>query len=334
MYKDGFISNVKTTKNALKKHIDKGGYAGPAKLINHPDRKMLREITEFNLREQGRILRILRSAVEVHVPNVDEIVNILIREGNDPDLGTLTAIRVMSQGHELRYDKDKPLLSFSGIRSPFEEIMISFLDRDGNRCAALVYPWETHKGELDILDVSEGSYVVEYLIEKGDQVCAITGKGTFTFDSVGMLVHVGVMDSLIDEMAGFDFRDINFDLVTWAGTVFVALSRILECKNVSLKKHEAAVAGKEREYMRQNGFVCSDDFYTLVVKIGGKEVEYASSSPGTGPKKRFHLCRGHYATYTEEKKLFGRYVGKYWVPEHFKGNPDLGVIEKDYLIES
>ncbi len=46
----------------------------------------------------------------------------------------------------------------------------------------------------------------------------------------------------------------------------------------------------------------------------------------------FHLCRGHFATYTAEAKLFGKYVGRFWIPPHTKGKHSLGEIVKDYSV--
>lgn len=46
----------------------------------------------------------------------------------------------------------------------------------------------------------------------------------------------------------------------------------------------------------------------------------------------YHLCRGHFATYTEEKPLFGKHVGKFWIPPHTKGKRERGIVEKDYSI--
>lgn len=48
----------------------------------------------------------------------------------------------------------------------------------------------------------------------------------------------------------------------------------------------------------------------------------------------FHLCRGHFATYTAEKPMFGnpKLVGRYWHPPHMKGKKENGEIVKDYAI--
>jgi hypothetical protein len=48
----------------------------------------------------------------------------------------------------------------------------------------------------------------------------------------------------------------------------------------------------------------------------------------------FHLCRGHFATYTPEKPMFGKpkLVGRYWHPPHTRGSKKNGEIIKDYAV--
>ena len=46
-----------------------------------------------------------------------------------------------------------------------------------------------------------------------------------------------------------------------------------------------------------------------------------------------HLCRGSFATYGEDRRLFGKYSGTFWRPAHLRGNPDGGVVAKDYAIK-
>lgn len=48
----------------------------------------------------------------------------------------------------------------------------------------------------------------------------------------------------------------------------------------------------------------------------------------------FHLCRGHFATYTADRPMFGnpKLVGRYWHPPHTRGKKDRGEIIKDYAI--
>lgn len=55
----------------------------------------------------------------------------------------------------------------------------------------------------------------------------------------------------------------------------------------------------------------------------------ASDSSGETAK---HVCRGNFAHYTEENKLFGKYVGMFWRPMHIRGNAKHGIVGKEYKL--
>jgi hypothetical protein len=46
-----------------------------------------------------------------------------------------------------------------------------------------------------------------------------------------------------------------------------------------------------------------------------------------------HICRGHLRTYTEEKPLFGKVIGTFFIPAHLRGDEKVGTVVKDYQLE-
>lgn len=50
--------------------------------------------------------------------------------------------------------------------------------------------------------------------------------------------------------------------------------------------------------------------------------------------RSLHICRGHFAHYTDENPLFGKYTGTFWRPDHVRGDAAHGVVEKDYSIDA
>lgn len=74
--------------------------------------------------------------------------------------------------------------------------------------------------------------------------------------------------------------------------------------------------------------------YTLNIAghVSRPSREYNDGTLGVMP---FHLCRGHFATYTPERPMFGnpKLVGRYWHPPHMKGKKENGEIVKDYAIK-
>lgn len=73
--------------------------------------------------------------------------------------------------------------------------------------------------------------------------------------------------------------------------------------------------------------------YTLNIAghVSRPSRDYNEGPQGVMP---FHLCRGHFATYTADKPMFGnpKLVGRYWHPPHMKGKKENGEIIKDYAI--
>lgn len=51
-----------------------------------------------------------------------------------------------------------------------------------------------------------------------------------------------------------------------------------------------------------------------------------------GLRKALHICRGHFATYTEDRPLFGKHAGTFWVPAHVRGRSENGVVVSDYRV--
>jgi len=50
------------------------------------------------------------------------------------------------------------------------------------------------------------------------------------------------------------------------------------------------------------------------------------------PAPSYQLVRGHFATYTQERPLFGRYAGTVFIPAHVRGTPEAGIVIKDYAL--
>lgn len=53
-----------------------------------------------------------------------------------------------------------------------------------------------------------------------------------------------------------------------------------------------------------------------------------------GLQRALHICRGHFADYTEGKGLFGKVHGRFWVPAHVRGSLKEGVALKDYAVKA
>jgi hypothetical protein len=102
----------------------------------------------------------------------------------------------------------------------------------------------------------------------------------------------------------------------------------LNCKNI-----ETAVvpqSGHQVKKLRKHGSPRLTR-RTLVIHPQGKR--YEGGPTGTGGKRRQHMARGHFKTYTDEAPLFGRVVGTFWWSPQMRGSKHLGAVEKDYRVD-
>jgi hypothetical protein len=96
------------------------------------------------------------------------------------------------------------------------------------------------------------------------------------------------------------------------------------CKNVLVKSaEEPAVPRPVPPQGRHLTF--------KVLEIGPMKtiLDRTASEHHTGLQRALHICRGHFAIY-EEKPLFGKYRGRFWIPQHVRGSIEAGVVVKDY----
>lgn len=119
----------------------------------------------------------------------------------------------------------------------------------------------------------------------------------------------------------------------WASTLIfaplLALS-FLHCKNVTIIDNNAPRA--ERRRAEREGTKPPVTFKTLDIRPMQEVLRREGNIEKTGLKMALHICRGHFATYSEERPLFGRVAGTFWKPMHVRGSAKEGVVVKDYAV--
>jgi hypothetical protein len=107
----------------------------------------------------------------------------------------------------------------------------------------------------------------------------------------------------------------------------------LHCRNVALDAHRPDDKLQRARIRRKKiPFVA---YKTLRVVAPGESRTHdgaGESLPYQGVMP-IHLVRGHFAHYSEERPLFGRYSGTFWIPAHVRGNREVGTVLKDYRVE-
>jgi len=69
-----------------------------------------------------------------------------------------------------------------------------------------------------------------------------------------------------------------------------------------------------------------------ILPIGKTRIDRVASDAHPGVAR--HVCRGHFKRYTADRPLLGKFVGQFWWPQHVRGDDTLGVVFKDYEIQT
>lgn len=105
----------------------------------------------------------------------------------------------------------------------------------------------------------------------------------------------------------------------------------MNCKNAKLQAMHAPSCIRKRKAERGGGIV----WKTIAIEQVAKAKQVTASSQEQPIEVRSHTVRGHYADYRDGKGLFGnpnlRCV--FWIPEHSRGNADVGAVVKDYRVK-
>ena len=106
----------------------------------------------------------------------------------------------------------------------------------------------------------------------------------------------------------------------------------MNCKNVVIED-AAEREGPARKWLRR--IKCPQLHYRVLnIDPMRKVLRSEGRSEETGLKKALHICRGHFASYTEERPLFGKYTGTFWRPAHVRGSAEFGEVRKTYNVRA
>lgn len=105
----------------------------------------------------------------------------------------------------------------------------------------------------------------------------------------------------------------------------------MHCRNVRLIENLPTRQQRRSALKHGNPVV---KFSTLQIEPMKKVLENEGGLAQNGLKKALHICRGHFSTYSEEKPLFGKYAGQFWIPSHVRGSAESGKVIKDYAVKA
>lgn len=104
---------------------------------------------------------------------------------------------------------------------------------------------------------------------------------------------------------------------------------LLNCRNIITENIDPPnrINKKRKKRGKQPLFT----YKTLIIDNGRHKKNGIENK--TDITNRIHLCRGHFKEYTQENKLFGKYMGRYWWQPHVRGGNKDGIVVKDYKLK-
>lgn len=104
---------------------------------------------------------------------------------------------------------------------------------------------------------------------------------------------------------------------------------LLNAKNVTLADQSQPRAMRHRATSNAASVV----YKTLQIDAFRAQARRDTPAGGSEAVTALHLCRGSFATYTDDRKLFGKHAGTFWRPSHVKGTAAAGIVAKDYKLK-
>lgn len=117
----------------------------------------------------------------------------------------------------------------------------------------------------------------------------------------------------------------------WIDPMLLAVS-FMNCRNVKQVQHYPKRVDIREAKRRQQP--APSRYYTLEIEPMRRVLVSEGESEKTGLKKALHICRGHFSVYTDDKPLFGKYAGRFWIPAHVRGSEKAGKVYKDYSVSA
>lgn len=144
--------------------------------------------------------------------------------------------------------------------------------------------------------------------------CAVSRGGRMAIGGLARDQRLSTLDHLIDILGPMIM-----------GLLF-SHCRNVKVREVSPSRHERRLAQRTRTPVWTH--------YVLEINPMKELLKQEGYSETRGIKYALHICRGHFANYTEGKGLFGKYHGQYWIPQHVRGSAEQGIVEKDYEVKA
>ena len=159
-------------------------------------------------------------------------------------------------------------------------------------------------------------YMAEIFIHydhvKGDRAHGPHGTILIAVDAEGRILDAPQIQSY----GGPECNEVMKHIMIWLHPSLLAIC-FLHCKNVTVVDEAVAKPLAKKHHARTGQWPVK--YKTLVIEPLKQVLRAQGKSGEVGLAKAMHICRGHFADYTQGKGLFGKYHGRYWMPAVVRG---------------
>ena len=228
---------------------------------------------------------------------------------------------------------------------PWENALLAFENEHGNVYVIHLSSYETSElGRLsghEFWETDAESHVIEWnrvrwihhaLLYMGGHAGRTTGRGR-VIDTVGPLHMWRIAVYPDGEMADVRWLDINPDLdrkmFDTGMMVLLQTLNLCNCTNVAVAEPDRPRA--ERRRLARHGVTVNEIHIRPIGRsYRGKGVPLSEGAP-------LASVRGHFNEYGPKYGkglLFGKYEGRFWIPQHLRGSAEIGEAEHSYVVET
>lgn len=175
-------------------------------------------------------------------------------------------------------------------------------------------------------------FFMSYLLWNAASIAPSLGTPTFMGD-FGLVTadedgrHVDSL-MMVDPADGEEMYEVH----RTALRVMMLACAFLHCKNVTTDERTVLWRPAKKSRNRVENRVPLLTVKTLRIEPMKKVLRTEGNVSENGLKKALHICRGHFATYSEDNPLFGKMTGTFWRPQHVRGDRARGEVKKDYCV--
>ena len=106
---------------------------------------------------------------------------------------------------------------------------------------------------------------------------------------------------------------------------------LMHCRNVEVIEQEISATIAKRR--KEKGIPLIRFKHLIIKPMGQRKVKAGESMTKQQGMMPMHFVRAHFKTYTADKPLMGKHVGRYFWHTSARGNRKMGEIVKDYQVE-